>query len=200
MADTDRSRATPDRAIDRAGSAGPAALAAGAPAQLRATDVVRLAYQEHRAELYGFLVSATRDADLAADVLHEAYARLLKAVRSGTPPLDARAWLFRVAGNLAISAARRRRVVARWAPWLATRHDEASPEQEYLRQEDERRVHGALAMLRPDDRVALLMAAHGCSGTEIAAGLGRTELATRSLLSRARLRLRAELERKEMKQ
>ena len=39
-----------------------------------------------------------------------------------------------------------------------------------------------------------MLAAHGFSGREIAATLGRSELATRSLICRARLRLRERLE------
>lgn len=44
-----------------------------------------------------------------------------------------------------------------------------------------------------DARTALLLAAHGFSGREVAEALGRTELATRSLICRARLRLREHL-------
>ena len=112
-------------------------------------------------------------------------------------PLDTRAWLFRVAGNQAVSAARRRQTVRRWAPWLVSHESEASPEQEYLRREDADRVHAALARLRADDRVALLMAAHGCLTAEIARALRRSELATRSLLCRARVKLRDQIERQE---
>ncbi|HMJ81385.1 MAG TPA: sigma factor-like helix-turn-helix DNA-binding protein, partial [Candidatus Dormibacteraeota bacterium] len=44
-------------------------------------------------------------------------------------------------------------------------------------------------------RLALLLAAQGQSGREIAAALGRTESATRTILCRARRRLRDELAR-----
>ena len=47
---------------------------------------------------------------------------------------------------------------------------------------------------RVDARVALLLAAHGFSGREVADALGRSELATRSLICRARLRLRERLD------
>jgi len=151
---------------------------------------VRAAYEEHRSALYGFLVSATRDSELAAELLQESFARLLKISRAGEPPLDARPWLFRVAGNLAVSAARRRQTVRRFAPWLVRRDHEPSAEQGYLAREEADQVHRELAQMRPDDRVALLMAAHGCSTSEIGRALGRSELATRSLLCRARMRLR----------
>jgi RNA polymerase sigma-70 factor (ECF subfamily) len=162
-----------------------------------AAETTRAAYLEHRGELHAFLVSATRDPELAADCLQESFARLLRVCRSGDAPLDTRAWLFRVGGNLAISAARRRQVMRRWAPWLLSHDVEQSPEGEFLRREDADAVHASLAQLRPDDRVALLMASHGCSGAEIAAALGRSELATRSVLCRARMRLRDAMERQE---
>jgi RNA polymerase sigma-70 factor, ECF subfamily len=177
----------------------PASTTAGAPAtlSLARTNVRRevlRAYEAHKGELFAFLVSLTRDSELAADVLQESFIRLLRETEARAAPLDPGAWLFRVAGNLAVSAARRRRTVRRWAPWLVSRESEASPEQAYLRREDADRVHAALGRLRADDRAALLMAAHGCATPEIAHALGRSELATRSLLCRARVKLRDQVE------
>jgi len=176
--------------------------AAAAPATLPVVradtraDVLR-AYEEHKGELYAFLVSLTRDGELAADVLQESFIRLLREADARAAPLDTRAWLFRVAGNLAVSAARRRQTARRWAPWLVARESETSPEQEYLRREDADRVHAALTPMRADDRAALLMAAHGCPTPDIAHALGRSELATRTLLCRARVKLREQFERQE---
>jgi len=181
---------------DPAAGASSAVQAMAASASDTRREVLR-AYEEHKAELFAFLVSVTRDGELAADILQEAFVRLLRESDARQAPLDPRAWLFRVAGNLAFSAARRRMTVRRWAPWLARRDEEASPEQEYLRREDADRVHAALARLRADDRVGLLMAAHGCPTAEIAQALGRSELATRSLLCRARIKLRDQVEREE---
>ena len=54
----------------------------------------------------------------------------------------------------------------------------------------DRAVQDGLARLAPDARVALVMAAHGFSGREIATSLGRTETATRTLMFRAREQMR----------
>lgn len=195
-----RSTPEPDSAGPPAAAPTTVAVVSGGPnAQVRAEarrDVLR-AYEEHKAELFAFLVSVTRDGELAADVLQESFVRLLREVEARAAPLDPRAWLFRVAGNQAVSVARRRHTVRRWAPWLVVRESEASPEEEYLRREDADRVHAALARLRVDDRVGLLMAAHGCTTAEIARALRRSELATRSLLCRARIKLRDQVERQE---
>jgi DNA-directed RNA polymerase specialized sigma24 family protein len=74
---------------------------------------------------------------------------------------------------------------------LAQRETEADgPEPHVL--DDERRadLESMLAALQPDARTALLMAAQGFDGSAIAIAIGRTELATRSLMWRARIQLR----------
>lgn len=159
-----------------------------------AAGLVHRAYEEHRAALYGFLFSATRDRELAAELLQEAYTRLLKAARAGDSPVEPRAWLFRVAGNLAISVARRRQLFHRFAPRLVRDETVVSVEAGYLQRERSDRVRDELAELGRVDRVALLMAAAGCSAAEIGQALGKSEVATRSVLFRARLRLRDRIE------
>lgn len=161
------------------------------------TILVLDAYERHGSELLGFLVRTTRDRQLAEDVLQETFLRLVRQARSGRSPTDARAWLFRVAANQVISAARRRATVARWAPFLVRGSDPGSSEEVVLGREARDRVEAALTVLSPDARTAILLAAHGLGTTAVAAAIGRTELATRSLLCRARLRLRERLERED---
>jgi DNA-directed RNA polymerase specialized sigma24 family protein len=72
--------------------------------------------------------------------------------------------------------------------------DAASPESGYLEREQSREVDVALGALSVDARHAVLLAAHGFDGQEIAQMIGRTPLATRSLMWRARLQLRELLE------
>jgi len=161
------------------------------------TILVLDAYERHGSELLGFLVRATRDRQLAEDVLQETFLRLVREARSGRSPTDPRAWLFRVATNQVVSAARRRATVARWAPYLLRRPDPASSEDVVLGREARDRVEEALTVLTPDGRTAILLAAHGLGTAAVATALGRTELATRSLLCRSRLRVRMHLEREE---
>jgi DNA-directed RNA polymerase specialized sigma24 family protein len=98
-----------------------------------------------------------------------------------------------VAANLAIDRGRRRTVVTRVLGRLVDHGTEPPPDEEVLRGETRREVWAALARLPTDARTALLLAAHGFSGRDIARMLGRSELATRSLICRARLRLREQL-------
>src|SRR4029079_13771840 len=103
-------------------AAGPsAAVRAVAGAASDARREVLRAYEEHKGELFAFLVSVTRDGESAADLLQGSFPRLRREGETRGAPLDPRAWLFRVAGNLAVSAARRRLTVRRWAPWLVGR-------------------------------------------------------------------------------
>jgi DNA-directed RNA polymerase specialized sigma24 family protein len=51
-----------------------------------------------------------------------------------------------------------------------------------------------MASLATDARTALLLSADGFSGEEIAAAIGRSHAATRTLLTRARIRVRLALE------
>jgi len=126
------------------------------------------------------------------DLVQEAFLRLLTEVAAGRQPVHLRAWLFRVGTNLAASRGRREGVATRRAHELLRREVASSPEDELLDREEARDVHGRLAALPPSARRALLLAAHGYTGAEIAAYIGRTPLATRSLICRARGRLRDE--------
>ncbi len=153
------------------------------------------AYAAHQRELFSFLVHLTRDPGIAEDLTQEALLRLYRELRGGRGPENTRAWLYRVAANLAISRERRLGVARRWLSRVA-RDDttDETPERSALRLERHQRVAAALAELPRDARVGLLMAANGFTGREVAMALGRSEAATRTMLCRARMRLRRVLE------
>ena len=148
------------------------------------------AYADHADSLRGHLAAYTRDAAAAEDLLHETFIRLLTELAAGRTPRHLRAWLFRVAVNLAASNARHHGVVRRRAPELVRREVVPSPEDELIDREAAGAITGRLAHLPGDVRAALLLSAHGYSGAEIARHIGRSELATRSLICRHRSRLR----------
>jgi RNA polymerase sigma-70 factor (ECF subfamily) len=150
-------------------------------------------YDAHHRELANFVRGVERDRDAADDIVSETFVRLIEEIRRGRRPEQPRAWLHRVAANLAIDRGRRRTVVTRVLGRLVDRRTEPPPDDDFLRAETRREVRAALASLPVDARTALLLAAHGFSGREIAEALGRSELATRSLICRGRLRLREQL-------
>lgn len=149
------------------------------------------AYAEHADALRRYLASITRDAHAAEDLLHEAFVRLLTEMDGERPPVHVRAWLFRVAANLATSRARHLGVAQRRAAQIAHRGVFPSPEDELIDREAAGALTIRIAHLPAHVQAALLLSAAGYSGAEIARHIGRSELATRSLLSRHRTRLRA---------
>jgi RNA polymerase sigma-70 factor, ECF subfamily len=169
----------------------------GPPTGLATGDALTAeAYDRHAPEIHGLLVRVLRDADAAADLLADTFTRLLLEERAARWPSHPRAWLFRVASNLAVSRGRRRLVAQRVQRVLEVRERgrvEDSPEAEVLRRERSTDLHRALVKLSPDARAGLLLAAQGFDGATIASMLGRSETATRTLLCRARMRLRDEL-------
>ena len=159
--------------------------------------VLSTLYETHRSELFAFLVRMTRDREAAEDVLQESFIRLIKEARAGRMPDAVRPWLYRVATNEAISRARRRVRWTRLLPRLVDRRVPMPPEGEVERTERQAELNAALARLSPDGRAAMLLAAQGFNGHEIATSIGRTEGATRTLLCRSRVQLRLVLEAEE---
>jgi RNA polymerase sigma-70 factor (ECF subfamily) len=147
------------------------------------------AYLEHRGALLGYTLRMTRDAEVAEDIVHEAYLRLLGVARSGVLPDNIAGWLHRVARNLVVDWARRsRRTWASAGPSVHQTDD--GPEEIVLDLERDSELHDALAQLPDDARRALLLSGAGYPSTAIAAMIGRTNGATRTLLCRARQKTR----------
>ena len=171
---------------------------AGAHRTAEADALVVAAWADHHAEVYAFLVRTTRDPAVAEDLLSEAYLRLTREARAGRTPDNVRAWLYRVGANLAVSRGRRLsaafrgivRIRTTTAPPMTTQ----TPEAHYLAREGRANLLAVLADLDPGARAALLLASEGFSGAEIAAAIGRSEAATRTLLCRTRMRVRGRLE------
>jgi RNA polymerase sigma factor (sigma-70 family) len=159
------------------------------------TDAVVVAYlDEHGPALERALAVFTRDPDGAADLVQEVALRLLIEGRSGRMPDRPAAWALTVGRNIAVSRARRRQTAERLLDRLPRPTPMPSPEHAALDHERDEAVASALRDAPLAHRRAVLLAANGYRGREIATELGRTELATRTLLCRARGRLRARLD------
>jgi RNA polymerase sigma-70 factor (ECF subfamily) len=161
-----------------------------------ADDYVTAAFTAHRDELFTFLARTTRDDAEAEDLVQEAFLRLAREARAGRIPDEVRAWLYRVASNLAMSRFRRQSVVGRFLGRFGASElggEMASPEATAVRRERAAAMERALAALPAEARLALVLAGQGFSGRDVAEAIGRSEAATRTLMCRARMRLRAEL-------
>ena len=154
------------------------------------------AYEELAPGLRRYAQARTRDEALAEDVVQEAFMRLAIAERTGSTPDCRRAWLTRVVLNLIISGARRADVARRHTlPVTLDDVTTVSPEALVLASERDDALRATLRTASPVARRSLVLAAEGYSGREIARAIGRTEGATRTLMSRARGELRRELAR-----
>src|SRR5262245_43846738 len=137
-----------------------------------------------------YVKTLVRDPDEAADVCQEACVRLLIETRAKGMPDEPGAWLSRVAHNLVVSAARRRQTLDKRADQLVRRDVAPAIDDVVIGRERDALIHQALTDASRDDRIALTMAAGGYPIRTIAAEIGRSELATRALLFRARARMR----------
>ena len=173
---------------------GPVGMRSRSATAADAEAVVLAAYQAHARDLNAFARSLVRDRETAEDVVAEAYLRLVRETHAGRTPDDVRRWLYRVTANLVLSRGRRISVAQRFLGRLVDRRHGESPESRHLRLAIDPSLREAVLALPPDARVAVVMAARGASGREIAEAIGRSEAATRTLLTRARQRVRARLD------
>ncbi len=168
----------------------PAAMALPTP---RTHEVAGAIYDDLQRELFSFALHACRDRETAEDLVQEAFVRLMVEIDAGRMPTNVRAWLYRVVANLAVSRGRRATVARRGLHAVPEPEDDLGPEPSYLEGERRSDLEVVLGELGPDARTAVLMAANGFSGLEIADAIRRSPSATRTLMCRARMQLRERL-------
>jgi RNA polymerase sigma-70 factor (ECF subfamily) len=159
-------------------------------------ETVAQLYREHNRALIGFLVARLRSLQDAKEVAQEAYVRLLQMGQPDSQVL-ARAYLFRVAGNLAIDRLRRRATRDRITEELSA--EEAGgfglPERQLLVNEELLLLSRCLQELPDKVRTAFLMyRLEGLSQNEIAARLKVTDRMVRKYITQALLHCRLRLD------
>jgi RNA polymerase sigma-70 factor (ECF subfamily) len=137
--------------------------------------------------------SLTRDDEAAADICQEVFVKLLVNARAGRMPDVPGAWMHRVAHNIVVSTARRKNTSDRTIDRLSETDHVPSTEDHVIRRERDANVRHALGRVRPVEREAMVLAAQGYRAAEIGDRMGRSAIATRTLLCRARGQLRTEL-------
>jgi len=146
-------------------------------------------FAAHQPGLLRYLRRAVGSAETARDLTQDVFVRIARA--GGLPPTDdeRRAWIFRIARNLAIDHRRRHEV--RFTAGAAPLKDVRRP----ASQDTSAAVNEALASLDPLDRdVFLMREVAGLSYSEVAAACDLSDASVRSRLHRARLALRALLQ------
>ena len=154
-------------------------------------------YQRHGREVWAAAYARWLDAELALDITQEAFLRLWKQVEAGDDIQNPRAWLLRVARNLAEDYAKssfRRNGTQAPDVMNAVRAGEAGPLDKMERDETFAQVRAVLDELAPPDREILtLRYALDRDAPEIADTLGIAVTAVHMRLSRARQRLAEKL-------
>src|SRR4051812_6449042 len=129
------------------------------PAAGRAAEFEAL-YERHSREVWALAYARWMDADLAMDVAQEAFLRLWKSWEDGEAILNPRAWLLRVARNLAEDYAKssfRRNGTQPPELLNGVRSAQPLPADELERQEQFAQLRAVLDELAPADREILTL-------------------------------------------
>jgi RNA polymerase sigma-70 factor (ECF subfamily) len=150
-------------------------------------------YQRHSREVWALAYARWMNADTALDITQEAFLRLWKQWNEGEEILNPRAWLLRVARNLAEDYAKsafRRNGTHPPQTMNGVRSHDPLPVEHLEREETFTQLREELEQLSPPDREILtLRYALDYNANEIADLLGVNTTAVHMRLSRARQRL-----------
>ena len=146
--------------------------------------------------LYRVAHSVLRNAAEAEDVVQDVFLRVLERQQVLAGVVEVRPWLVRIAFNLALDRRRRLRPDQMDEAFAAQLASSSLPADQALAEATQiAQVLAAIERLPTRERKALLLSAiDEFSAAEIAAVLGRSESSVRSLIFRARARLRQRLE------
>ncbi len=150
-------------------------------------------YEQHSREVWALAYARWMDADLAMDIMQETFLRLWKQWEAGEEIQNPRAWLLRVARNLAEDYAKsafRRNGTQPPEILSSVRASQPLPVEELERQEQFAQLRAVLEELAPADREILTLR-YGLDydANTIAERLGVAVTAVHMRLSRARQRL-----------
>jgi RNA polymerase sigma-70 factor, ECF subfamily len=151
--------------------------------------------REHSPLLYRIALSIVRNPAEAEDIVQDVFLRVLERQNQLAAILQVRAWLVRIAWNLALDRRRRIRPEQMDDSFAAGLLSASLPADEALAEARRMaQVLSAIERLPKKERQALLLSAMDeLSTAELATVLGKTESGVRALLFRARTRLRNRL-------
>ena len=158
-------------------------------------EAARLLVERWQRPVFAFLERMLGSREDAQDLAQEVFLRACTSAKSYRGEGRFRSWLFRITGNLARSALRRRKILS-WVRFEPGLHDAmapgSAPDSEIEKEERRRIVQRALDRLPGRQREALLLQRfEGMSYREIAITMNITAAAVESLLQRAMSALRS---------
>ncbi len=155
------------------------------------TDIVR----EYKDGLIFYINSIVCDIHAAEDIAEDTFFRLLVKKPKDSALASFKTWLYTIGRNTAFNYLKKQKKVIPSDGIAEVCADEEELETSFLREERKIAVHRVLGKLKPEHRQALwLTYFEGFSGKETARIMGKTDHAVETLLYRARLSFRHELE------
>jgi RNA polymerase sigma-70 factor, ECF subfamily len=145
-------------------------------------------FERYQHRIVNYIYGLVHDRELANDLAQDSFLKAYKALPRMGDDLRLAPWLYRIAGNTAFSALRRRKLI-RWLPLLNEGIEATSADGRVAEAEA---VQRALAKLPAKYAAPLLLHSHeGLSCSEIAEILGISTGAVKTRLFRAREAFRA---------
>lgn len=148
-------------------------------------------YQETREDVYYYLLTFNLPPEEAQDTAQETFLRLHAALAKGDPIRNPRAWVFRVAHNLALNIRARETARRGEVEDLSDTPDKAATiEESLLHSERLSKIHHGLQSLSAQQRRSLYLRAEGLRYKEIAEIMGISLSSVAEYVSRAVIHLR----------
>jgi len=160
--------------------------------RVRMQDEVAQLFEEMREGVFRYTLSLGLYPPQAQEATQEVFLRLYTALKRAEPIQNRRAWVVRVAHNLALKLRTQQNAQAPFEPEIEARVADASlnPEQSLLERERMSRFHHAMENLSEQQRRCLHLRLEGLRYPEIASVLGISASAVGEFLRRAIVKLR----------
>ena len=142
-------------------------FSAPVPVEERLSERVALAFREHYQSVYRYVAGMLANPAVAEELTQDAFLRLLRELHRGTQIDNERAWVFRVATNLALSHKKNRTASICDLQEEVFPDMQPGPEEAVLRHETQQRLSAALERLSVQERQCFLLRSEGLRYREI---------------------------------
>jgi RNA polymerase sigma-70 factor, ECF subfamily len=161
-------------------------------------EAIRFLYIQYADNVYGYIRSIVGDPYEAEDLTQRVFAKLIFTItKYEDRGIAFRAWLLRLARNVALDHLRTRRAILTGGDWNSASGDEVEAHySDEASRDNARNLYAALGTLPKEQRSVVIMRhVVGLTPGEIAERMGRSESSIHGLHHRGRRALLTELER-----
>lgn len=152
-------------------------------------------FDQYFPRLYRFLAIFTNNSPCIEDILQDTFLKVALHLNTLKDDKRFKEWIFTICHNTAINY-KKRENMEMWHAMAYNIGEEDSPEQNVIKEEQEKMVREALSCLTEDQKSVIILSRYeGMNYTEIANIMGRKENAVKALAHRAMTRLGEFLER-----